>query len=209
GPAPADAFGENNGVEGPSGDPAIEAVRARQVRNMLATLFLSRGVPMLLGGDEFRRTQRGNTNAWCQDNATSWHDWSLAARHAGLVRFVRRLAAFRRAHPVLAAERFYTAAEVSWFGPDGEPPDWHGPGNRLGCLIREAGAVPGALCLLFNASKDRPARFAVPAAPAGRWRVAIDTAAPEPGDAADPGSEAAAPDAPTLPPRSTMVLVSH
>ncbi|GAA0597409.1 glycogen debranching protein GlgX [Craurococcus roseus] len=209
GPVPVDAFGENNGAEGPSEDAGIEAVRARQARNMLATLFLSRGVPMLLGGDEFRRTQRGNTNAWCQDNAVSWHDWTLVSRHAGLVRFVRRLAAFRSAHPVLAAERFYTDAEVSWFGPDGGPPEWHGPENRVGCLVREAGAVPGALCLLFNASGSLPARFPLPAATAGGWRVAIDTAAPEPGDAADAGGEAPAPEVPVLPPRSTMVLVSR
>ena len=209
-PAPAvDLFGENNGAEGPSDDPAIEAVRARQVRNLLATLFLSRGVPMLLGGDEFRRTQRGNTNAWCQDNALSWHDWTLASRHADLLRFVCRLVAFRRAHPVLAAERFYTAEEIAWFGPEGTPPDWHGAENRLGCLIRAPGAVPGALCLLFNASRRLPARFPLPDPPAGPWRVAIDTAAAPPGDAPDPGGEPPAPEAPLLPPRTTLVLVSR
>ncbi|WP_204623620.1 glycogen debranching protein [Crenalkalicoccus roseus] len=203
------SWGENNGTEGPSEDPAIEAMRARQVRNMLATLFLSRGVPMLLGGDEFRRTQRGNTNAWCQDNEISWHDWRLVSRHAGLVRFVRRLIAFRRAHPVLSAERFYDAAEIAWFGPDGAEPDWHGAENRLGCMIREEGAVPGALCLLFNASRHAPARFLPPPPPAGAWRIAFDTAAAAPDDAADPGGERPAEAAPVLVPRSTLVLVSR
>ena len=209
GPSLVDTYGENNGAEGPSDEPAIEAVRDRQVRNMLATLFLSRGVPMLLAGDEFRRTQRGNTNAWCQDNTISWLDWDLARRHAGLVRFVRQLAAFRRAHPVLAAEHFYTSRDIDWLGPDGQAPDWHGAENRLGCLIREEGAVPGALCLLFNASRRLPARFLPPPPRAGPWRIAIDTAAPPPEDAADTGGEALAAEALVLPPRSLLVLVSR
>src|SRR3546814_17780209 len=90
-------YGENNGTEGATDDPRIEAMRLRQIKNLLATLLLSRGVPMLLGGDEFRRTQRGNNNAYCQDNATSWCDWSLAARNAELVHFVQRPLAFRKA----------------------------------------------------------------------------------------------------------------
>ncbi|SHK32907.1 glycogen operon protein [Roseomonas rosea] len=207
---PREEFSDNNGAEGPSEDPAVEAVRRRQVRNLLATPFLSRGVPMLLGGDEFRRTQRGNSNPWCQDNGVSWYDWDLARRNADLVRFVRGLTALRQAHPVLAAERFYTAGEIAWFGPEGGPPDWHGPENRLGCVIREEAPAPGGLCLLFNAAR-RPARFVLPVPPASPWGVALDTAATPPGDIGEPGAEPSPPDpaATVLPPRSTLVLVSR
>jgi isoamylase len=176
---------ENNCVEGPSDAPAIEAMRRRQIRNMLTTLLVSRGVPMLLGGDEFRRTQGGNNNAYCQDNATSWHDWRLAERHAGLVRFVRMLIALRRAHPVLTAERFYDPADIDWFGADGRAPDWDGPDNRLGCLIREAAG--GALCLLFNATRET-CRFTLPPLRDRSWRIAIDTASEPPDDAPETGA---------------------
>ncbi|SHI40683.1 glycogen operon protein [Roseomonas rosea] len=206
---PVESWGENNGTEGPTRDTAIEAVRGRQVRNLLTTLMVSRGTPMLLGGDEFRRTQQGNTNPWCQDNEVSWYDWEDAKRHADVLRFVRRLAALRRAHPVLSAERFYTEAEVVWFGPDGAPPDWHGPRNALGCIIRVGEGMPGALCLLFNASRSTSAQFPLPEPPAGPWRIAIDTAAAPPADAADPGAERPAPRDPVLIPRSTLVLVSR
>jgi glycogen operon protein len=164
-------YSGNNGAEGPSDDPNIEVVRLRQIKNLLATLLLSRGVPMLLGGDEFRRTQAGNNNAYCQDNAVSWYDWSLAERNADLVQFVRRLIALRNAHPILRAETFYTDGEVTWFGPAGHEPDWNGADNRLGCLVRGNHTV---LCLLFNAAPSR-CRFILPSQPGGGWDVAIDT----------------------------------
>ena len=88
----------NRGIEGVTADPAIDALRKRQMRNLLVTLFLSQGVPMLQEGDEFARTQRGNNNAYCQDNELSWVDWSLCATHRDLVDFVRLLARTRRAH---------------------------------------------------------------------------------------------------------------
>ena len=116
----------------------IESVRKRQIKNFLLTLFISRGVPMLLGGDEFRRTQRGNNNAYCQDNETSWYDWRYLQQHQDIFRFARDMMAMRRAHPVLARERFYTDAEISWFNPSREPPDWSDPHARqLACLIHE------------------------------------------------------------------------
>lgn len=119
------------------------------MKNLLATLLLSRGVPMILGGDEFARTQEGNNNAYCQDNPTSWYDWALAEANADLTRFVREVIRLRKATPALRAARFYTSEEISWLGPFGEPPAWHGPGNRLGCVI-SSGAV--ALAVLFNAT---------------------------------------------------------
>ena len=96
------------GVEGETNDPAIEATRLRQIKNMLATLLISRGVPMILGGDEFRRTQRGNNNAYCQDNEISWYNWSLLNRNYELFRFTREMLAFRKRHRVLRTQEFYT-----------------------------------------------------------------------------------------------------
>jgi glycogen operon protein len=201
-------FSENNGVEGPTEDAHIDAVRLRQIKNMLATLFLARGVPMLLGGDEFRRSQQGNNNAYCQDNRISWYDWTLAERNAGLLRFVRRLIALRKAHAVLRAEGFYAEGEILWFGPDGAPPAWAGRRNQLGCVIRGADGGASALCILANATLDR-CRFVLPPPAGGRWHVAIDTAAPSPLDISEEGSEPAAPDqaALSLEPRSTVVLL--
>lgn len=199
-------YGENNGSEGPTDDPRIEMMRLRQIKNLLATLLLSRGVPMLLGGDEFRRTQRGNNNAYCQDNTTSWYDWVLAERNAELLRFVQRLIAFRKAHPVLRAETFYTEAEVAWFGAAGGSPDWQGPDNRLGCLVRGSNAI---LCLLFNAS-HAPCRFVLPVSGEG-WRVAIDTSMTLSEDAPDCGVEPllGAVEEIGLEGRTTVVLVSE
>ena len=160
-------------------------MRLRQIRNLLATLLLSRGVPMLLGGDEFRRTQAGNNNAYCQDNAISWYDWSLAERNGELVQFVRRLIALRNAHSVLRAETFYTDGEVSWFGPAGNAPDWQGSDNRFGCLVRDRDA---ALCLLFNAAPVR-CRFIMPAPPGSGWQVVIDTSKEDLTADTSPGTE--------------------
>ena len=133
----------NCGVEGPTSDPGIVALRSRQKRNLLATLFLSQGVPMLLAGDEFGRTQSGNNNAYCQDNAVSWIDWSLPRAEEKLLEFVRRLIAFRHRHPVFRRSRFFrgrpvegwNAKDIVWFGPDGAEmaeTDWHDGGRR--CL---------------------------------------------------------------------------
>ncbi|PSC02553.1 glycogen debranching enzyme GlgX [Alsobacter soli] len=189
---------DNNGWEGPAEDAGTEAMRLRQIKNILTSLFVSRGVPMLLGGDEFRRTQGGNNNAYCQDNETSWYDWRLADQHQELVAFVSDLIALRKAHPVLSADRFYEPEEIEWFGPNGGPADWDGPNNQLGCVINAHGT--GALCLLFNASAA-PCRFVVPIR-AESWRVAVDTAASAPRSAVVPGGEM------VLVPRCTRILVA-
>ncbi len=191
-------YSDNNGVEGPTEDLAIEATRLRQIRNMLTALFISRGVPMLLGGDEFRRTQGGNNNAYCQDNETSWYDWRLVDRHKDLVGFVRELIALRKAHPALSADRFYTSEEIQWIGPDGGPVNWDGPDNQVGCVIREN--RDGVLCLLFNAAREA-CRFVIPFRTGG-WRVAVDTAASLP-EARDIIAEEM-----TLEAHTAMVLVS-
>src|SRR5262249_27750407 len=97
----------NCGIEGPTRTPQILQLRERQVRNLMLTLLLSQGVPMLLAGDEFLRTQQGNNNAWCQDNEISWVDWSLAETHVDFLRFTKMLIALRRRHPALRRRAFF------------------------------------------------------------------------------------------------------
>ncbi len=184
----ADDLGDNYGAEGPTTDAGIEAVRLRQIKNFLLTLFISRGVPMLLGGDEFRRTQRGNNNAYCQDNDISWFDWSCLQRHDEIYKFARGMIAFRRAHPVLSKEQFYTNGDLRWFSPDGETPNWFDATNKgFACLIREDEEC--AVFLMFNAGEEENA-FAVPLpAQASRWHIAADTSRSPPNDLFDSGRE--------------------
>ena len=132
GPTPTSA--RTTAAEGETTDAGIETLRKRQIKNFLLTLLISRGVPMLLGGDEFRRTQGGNNNAYCQDNETSWIDWSCLEQHQEIYRFARGMIAFRRAHPVLSKEQFYTDAEIRWFGPQGGLPNWADPKRKTVCL---------------------------------------------------------------------------
>jgi isoamylase len=174
-------YSENYGTEGETTDTEIEAVRKSQIKNFLLTLFVSRGVPMLLGGDEFRRTQGGNNNAWCQDNETSWLDWHGLEQHWDISRFTRGMIDFRRAHPVLSAEHFYTNDEIHWFGPQGGLPDWGNPEARqFGCLIHEDGQ--GALFLMFNAGTDAVDFALPPVVSEKRWHLAVDTAREAPQD---------------------------
>jgi len=118
----------NMGVEGPTNDPGILAARERQKRNLLATLFLSQGVPMLCGGDEIGRTQRGNNNAYCQDNEISWYDWHLGERQTRLLEFTRQLIQFRKVHPNLRRRKFFqdrdvyhpASKNIAWYRTDGQ-----------------------------------------------------------------------------------------
>ncbi len=189
-----DGANENNsanyGVEGESTNPAIEAVRRRQIKNFLLTVAIARGVPMLLAGDEFRRTQRGNNNAYCQDNDTSWMDWSLLRRHQEIFRFARGVLALRRAHPVLCREAFYSDKEILWRSPSGNAPDWFDSREKsLACLIR--GEKEPDLWLMFNADAQ-PIDFVLPPPiRPGVWRLAVDTARESPRDFFAPGEEVA------------------
>ena len=143
---------------------------------------------MLLGGDEFRRTQRGNNNAYCQDNQVSWFDWSLLEKHKEIHRFTRGMIAFRRAHPVLRREVFYTDADIEWFAPNGSRPEWSaGWQKSLACLI--LGQTEPDLLLMFNAD-GRAVDFAIPPLPATRiWRLAADTSRFAPDDIFESGKE--------------------
>jgi isoamylase len=174
-------YSHNYGVEGETHDEQIQAVRQRQIKNFLLTLFISRGVPMLLGGDEFCRTQKGNNNAYCQDNEISWYDWSLFNEHQDIYRFVRGMIAFRRSHALLSKEAFYTDDDIRWFNPEGTSPNWSDPQARyLGCLI--LGQEEPDLYLMFNAGGEA-VTFSLPAAPkSGNWYLIVDTARPSPHD---------------------------
>jgi isoamylase len=201
-------YSDNCGVEGPSQDPNIEGMRNRLIKNFLLTLFISRGVPMLLGGDEFRRTQHGNNNAYCQDNEVSWFDWRLLEKHKEVHRFTRGMIAFRRTHPVLRREKFYTDADIKWFAPNGDTPEWADWRQKsFACLI--LGETEPDLFLLFNAD-TRPVDFCLPDLRAGKiWRLAVDTSRTAPDDLFDPGKEPSIKDQSVfrLEPRSSAILM--
>ena len=169
-------FSCNYGVEGPTDNYNINRIRLKQRKNLLATLFLSRGIPMLLGGDEFGRTQHGNNNAYCQDNEISWFDWRLLDTEREMLQFVQGMIAFRRRNRVLSLERFYRQEEITWFNAQGLPLRWQEE-NCLGCHIHGGDDHQG-LCLLFNPS-EHSVDFALPRLPHGQiWLKAIDTHAP-------------------------------
>src|SRR5450759_2925465 len=203
-------FSENYGAEGETGDVQIESIRKRQIKNFLLTQLISRGVPMLLGGDEFRRTQGGNNNAYCQDNETSWVDWSFLEQHSEIYRFTQGMIAFRRAHPILSKEQFYTDAEIHWFGPQGGLPNWADPKEKqFACLIHED--EQHALCLMFNAGADA-IDFGLPTVlPGARWHLAVDTSREAPLDLFALGEEPLWEDPQTyhLSPRSSAILLAR
>jgi glycogen operon protein len=164
----------NCGVEGPTDDPAVKDLRALQARNLLATLYLSQGVPMLLAGDELGRTQRGNNNAYCQDNETSWLDWD--GKDTSLLEFTRRLAALRRSHAVFRRSAWFPrrqlrhddANEIAWFLPDGtqmRDEDWDaGFARSIAVMLAAEGSgdsVRELFYLIFNAYWE-PIGFALP-----------------------------------------------
>ena len=203
-------FSENFGIEGETGDALIVSNRKRQIKNFLLTLLTSRGVPMVLGGDEFCRTQGGNNNAYCQDNETSWVDWDLLEQQAEIARFTRGLIAFRRDHPILSQERFYTEEEIRWFSPSGGLPEWCDPREKqVACLVYEDG--PGRLYLMFNAGDDGVNFLLPPASPAAPWRLTADTSAETPRDLFNRGEEPLIenPKMFTLGPRSSAILLAR
>jgi len=177
----------NCGAEGPTGDAAVIKLRKRQMRNILATLFLSQGVPMLQAGDEFARTQRGNNNAYCQDNEISWIDWHLRIVNRDLLRFVQLLARLRRRHVEFRRETFLKGAasrasvkDVTWLnvrGTEMKQGEWQDGNLRaLGIWFGKQNDLQGRLLLLLNAG-DSEQVFTLPAAPAGEpWIRQFDTA---------------------------------
>jgi glycogen operon protein len=203
----------NCGEEGPSQRADVLELRRRQQRNFLTLLFLSQGVPMLLAGDELGRSQGGNNNAYCQDNATSWLDWSLAETNAALFRFTQRLVRFRKAHRSLRRRSFFeddARPSVAWHGTKLAKPDW-GPESRTLAMHILATPLDEAIYLAANAHWEQQ-RFELPRLPPGKaWRRFVDTSLPPGDDALEPGSEAAvaAERGYTLGPRSVVVLVGR
>ena len=198
-----DANGENNrdgsddnsswncGVEGPTDDPAVLELRARQRRNFLATLMLSEGVPLLLGGDEFARTQQGNNNAYCQDNELTWFDWNAAAQQGDLIDFTARLCKLREQHPVFRRRQFLTGTpahdttrdDLDWYRPDGiemNPQDWNAPFARA-VTMALSGATgdetrPDDPFLLMLNAWWEPLEFAIPDSLRDLgWQIEVDT----------------------------------
>lgn len=184
-------FSFNCGVEGPTNDPEILGLRRRQVRNLMATLLLSQGVPMILGGDELLRTQQGNNNAWCQDNALSWIDWSLEEHNAEFLRFTRELIALRLRHPILRRRKFMDVADAAWHGLEPYHPDFSYKSRTLAVSFdgQKTGREPDEdFYIAFNAWSD-PLPFVIPPSFQHRpWRRCIDTALASPLDIVRPSS---------------------
>lgn len=187
---------DNYGVEGPTRRKVILEVRSRQIKNMLTTLMLSQGVPMLVSGDEVQRTQRGNNNAYCQDNEISWFDWKLVEKNAEMLRFTQSLIAFRRAQPTVRRTAFLTGQQVegrlvpdvSWYAPDGSPLNWSQGELAMMVYIAAPGKIddPEGLgrdvLMLFNSTGMQRTYTLPQIAREMNWTKFIDTAAESPLD---------------------------
>jgi glycogen operon protein len=189
----------NCGAEGETDDPGIQELRARQIKNFCAILFLSQGVPMFVSGDEIARTQRGNNNAYCQDNEISWFDWKLVEENAGLLRFFREMIALRNRQTNLHRRMFMSGApdrrgraDIEWHGLELGNPDWNYPGSRVLAFTLAAGDdwfTPEADLHVMLNMDDNPHEFAVPPLDDRRWLLFADTAKPSPEDISAPGEE--------------------
>jgi glycogen operon protein len=190
-----DNLSSNCGVEGETDDPAVEALRNRQVRNFAAILLLSQGVPMILSGDEVRRTQQGNNNAYCQDNQISWFDWRLVAGRADLFRFWKLMIDFRRRHGAVHRSRFFEGKvnqrglpDVSWHGCQLLRPGWDDPNARaLAFTLAGFGAEEDIHVMLNMDAQGLD--FELPVVKGRQWHLVVDTAKPSPQDIIDPGKE--------------------
>ena len=183
----------NTGVEGPTDDPEIQRARAQRARNFMALLLLSQGVPMLTAGDEVLRTQRGNNNAYCQDNDVSWLDWSFAPAARSMLRFTRELIALRKRHPSLRRARFLNGhadnrpAEIHWYGETLAAPGWQDPDARVLCFTL-AGVTPQepALHVMINMAPTLRS-LPLPDPAARNWRRIVDTTFDAPDDVVPAG----------------------
>jgi len=196
-------YSYNYGYEGASADPILEGIRERQLKNFFATLLVSLGTPMILGGDEFARTQGGNNNAYCQDNDVSWFDWSLLEKNKNLFRFVKEMIAFRLRHPGFMRPEFYTgregnynaAPDITWYNEKGVSPDWDQIGYTFALHIngRQADILRDRdvsdFFIMFNASPDLVVFSIPPANDFKRWFMAVDTSHSSPGDILPEGKE--------------------
>jgi glycogen operon protein len=214
----------NCGAEGPTDDPGIVRLRKQQIKNFACSLLFAAGTPMLLGGDEFMRTQRGNNNAYCQDNEISWLDWDDAERSRDMLAFFRKAIALCRRFPVLQCRKFFTGRDqnangipdIRWFGTNLDEPAWQDFDLRTLCYQLDGSeAVNGpreyVLFIVFNADY-RARSVRIPEPPCGKiWYRVVDTSLDAGEDIADPGRELPI-DPPghyLANPRSTVVLVGR
>jgi glycogen operon protein len=204
----------NCGVEGPTADADVNALRRRQAKNLMATLLLSQGVPMLLAGDEFLRTQGGNNNAYCQDNEISWVDWELAEQNAEFLRFVRELIGLRYRHPTLRRQSFFRGPgpervggpDVTWHGTEPGNPDFSPTSRTLAFAIdgRLSGRGPDRDFYVACNSWQDALPFRAPLSPSGRrWRRLIDTALASPNDLVPEDA------GPEVPPGAVYAVAAH
>jgi len=177
----------NCGVEGPTDAPEVLAIRRRQVRNALCLLLLSHGTPLLSMGDEVLRTQQGNNNAYCQNNALAWFDWLALESQADFLRFARLMIAFSQDLPLFAEDRYWHASspdeqgDISWHGTEVAQPDWRPSSRSLAFTLHHPGGEQNTHVMLNAWS--RPLTFTLPDPPAGKtWRRVVDTARPSPAD---------------------------
>jgi isoamylase len=189
----------NCGMEGEMCDPAIETLRQRQIKNFLAILMLSQGVPMILAGDEIRRTQQGNNNAYCQDNEIGWFDWQLVEKNGEMFRFLKLMIAFRKRHPNVRREHFFTGQpndhgvrDIDWHGCRLFSPGWHDPDCHVLAFTIWGQSQDDDLHVMLNMG-DRGLDFEVPTLEERRWLKVIDTASSSPMDIAESGEETAVP----------------
>jgi isoamylase len=185
----------NCGVEGDTSDPAINRLREQQIRNFATLLMLSRGIPMFVAGDESRNTQYGNNNAYCQDNEVGWFDWSMPEKHSDLHRFWKRIIAFRKAHPGLRKNAFFTGEvnqrglkDVSWHGTTLNCPGWDDSQARALEFTLAGFEDDPDIHVMMNMYWE-PLDMAVPMIPGRQWTRAVDTSLPSPSDIADRGAE--------------------
>ncbi len=182
-------FSCNWGIEGLNAPVEIEKLRIKMIKNFTATLFLSLGIPMILAGDEFRRTQRGNNNSYCQDNDISWINWNLVEKNNEIFEFTRMMIEFRKKHPILRSMRFYsgekkkgyTSEDILWLTHENKEPDWNDDELSIALLINGAYAeelflIPDVdFYMMFNPS-DIEKTFLIPDSPSGNvWKISINT----------------------------------
>ena len=185
----------NCGAEGPTDDPAINALREQQIRNFATLLMLSQGVPMFVMGDEVRRTQGGNNNAWCQDNPIGWFDWTQTQTEAGMLRFWSELIAFRKSHPAVHRARFFSGAmnergmpDISWHGTKLNEPGWNDPHARALAWTVAGSLAHSDIHVMVNMFWE-PLTFEIPQIYERAWYTAVNTAKPSPQDINAPGNE--------------------
>ncbi|EJK2113845.1 hypothetical protein NK428_000657 [Vibrio navarrensis] len=178
----------NCGVEGPCDDDAIKALRLQQMKNFATLLMISRGVPMFLAGDEICRTQQGNNNAYCQNNALNWFDWQLTEQNQAMLRFFRQLIQFRKSHPTLYANAFFDnevnsrgLADVSWHGVELNQPGWDDPNARALSYTLAGRGEEADLHIMLNMYWESE-RFELPQVTGRKWYLALNTANPSPDD---------------------------